>query len=1451
MPDPIKKSSWNIQQAKVKAEKDAKLKLLLQDKEFLNNLKEQSKKNNKNKEVNIKPSDATKVVIKNRPELTSKVARNKTDKEIAEERKAIREKSDANVLNQYSTELFNSDNWNRQNIAESAQGLESKFRVSDKPNFFDDYLNPANMIGGMAANLGQSPLRAQQSDSYMPYVTSIGTPLAVGAVAGLGANSAGQFVNNLANPLAGTGDLVNSLGNKYLPNAYKLNPLAKKAESFNNPNSFYRQVDDETFKEGLESGLIKGKQSVNRTQGENIINLNKFFGDDAYYFKGKLYSPQRADYIYEVNKGEEFFRPRVNNKDYLKKGVPYTVENTNVRVSRTPIPIEEATVYKKDWLKGYKPIEIPKSNFKSEINWGQWNKEIPENTQLMKEYNAIEQTSKANNTWMKNPDGSAFQGTPEQFVQQNSENFKKAFPKGFEETYRGTTGESPNLKPNRAMFTGEQKVARAYSGRDNVDNILKSEEIVNEGGVHHFVYPKSENSLVHNTAGSHWTDVNLNSSETNIKNIDLTIQRLTEDIDRKQKMMREAFQNSDGSWSFPNSDLKLSNQLYKEGTSESERMLTKLKSQKNLIQNGEYTSNPTLLNKMKSDFGTDKVVTDDIAEYIEKNNIDNVTLRNIEDGIYGDISIINHKPGNYLKSFWGNNGMFDMTNPNIYKSIVPIAGASYLATQGQEESKKLQQGGYINQNTNMNRYAQGGDLTQFNEGGLHHQNPLGGIPLGTSNDGKTNMVEQGETKNGNYIYSNRLSVSSDLAKQMFLPNYIKNKSFADASKSINDKFKDRNDTHSNATKKELLDRLTQAQENVKAQQAQINQAMQANSQQIPDQMNGEIPQGMEQFAEGGYYDSNSPFFSQDVMNPGTNPIGPYNQTPISLPSPAGLSKLSNPGLSAPTDMGLSAGLTPVKGAGLRSIAGNAVGGLGIVNSLASGDTQGALMDGAQMAAAKGLLGAGAQSAVGSFAPGIGAVQGAIGLNELAKGNGASRNKIGSAATGAMTGAMAGAGFGPAGMIALGAVGAIAGGIGSGNRREQDAELGSLNAKNANNVFRDKRYAALGGPLELSGPIEGTFTNDELTKSLAYMYKNPGSKIPLNAQFRNDDNLFPNNSTENIQSTIGTYPDGIIGLNTKKGLTDWSFRNSETFRNLPANKQNWNELPNGPRNTLDLTEKEFTKMGLTPGGRQFLEPVSNLTPTGVTYNKLQNNVSVNDINKIPLTNSEIPEKEPSFLSKLGNSINNNTVGNALRLAPVAMNAYQLAKLKKPGIQSLSRLSNTYKPQYLDEATLQNAVGNENRNTINALTNSSGGSEAALRAGILGAGLNATRGRSDAYMKMRDYNNQQNIAGQQFQLGVDQANMSQSNLEMDINDRNQASYRNVKREYLTGIAENLGSIGKEEAYKKIAKEAFGYKFNGEYYVKPDGTKLTISQVNEQIEKDKNSTQNKFGGYLKKRY
>ena len=111
---------------------------------------------------------------------------------------------------------------------------------------------------------------------------------------------------------------------------------------------------------------------------------------------------------------------------------------------------------------------------------------------------------------------------------------------------------------------------------------------------------------------------------------------------------------------------------------------------------------------------------------------------------------------------------------------------------------------------------------------------------------------------------------------------------------------------------------------------------------------------------------------------------------------------------------------------------------------------------------------------------------------------------------------------------------------------------------------------------------------------------------------------------------------------------------------------------------------------------------------------------------------------------GNYAKKNITGESLRYAPVVMNALQLSKLKGPEHESLQRLTNTYQPQYMDEASIQNSINSENRNTINALTNASGGSESALRAGILGAGLNATKAKSDAYMKMRDYNNQQNIA-----------------------------------------------------------------------------------------------------------
>jgi hypothetical protein len=185
--------TWKKQQEDLRQEKLEQLKKLKdQEKPTY-----QTKQTQPKKETAQTEKDATRVESATNQRRFSKVARNKTDKEIAEERQArIDAQAEAN------NRPFDWSNF-RQELSDRSQATGDALRVSNYPNFFDDYLNPAAMIGSMADNLGQAPLQAEQTDSYLPYVTAIGTPLAVGALAGIGAQNTGQFVNNLANPLAG------------------------------------------------------------------------------------------------------------------------------------------------------------------------------------------------------------------------------------------------------------------------------------------------------------------------------------------------------------------------------------------------------------------------------------------------------------------------------------------------------------------------------------------------------------------------------------------------------------------------------------------------------------------------------------------------------------------------------------------------------------------------------------------------------------------------------------------------------------------------------------------------------------------------------------------------------------------------------------------------------------------------------------------------------------------------------------------------------------------------------------------------------------------------------------------------------------------------------------------------------------------------------------------------
>jgi len=220
-----------------------------------------------------------------------------------------------------------------------------------------------------------------------------------------------------------------------------------------------------------------------------------------------------------------------------------------------------------------------------------------------------------------------------------------------------------------------------------------------------------------------------------------------------------------------------------------------------------------------------------------------------------------------------------------------------------------------------------------------------------------------------------------------------------------------------------------------------------------------------------------------------------------------------------------------------------------------------------------------------------------------------------------------------------------------------------------------------------------------------------------------------------------------------------------------------------------------------------------------------------------------------LSKIGKSIKEN-YGEALRYAPVLSNAIQLAKLKKSPYERLDRLDARFKPEYVDEKSLQNIIGNEFDNTINSLTNATNGSAGTLRNNILGAGINRTKAMSDAYLKASEANRNMNITGQQFNIGVDQTNLNQSNTENDINARNLAAYESNKSKLTADLATSVGQIGKEQVFKKYPKMmGLGYNWNGKYFVNSETGDTKTEAEAKQLESTNNTNTKSKGGYLSK--
>ena len=187
---------------------------------------------------------------------------------------------------------------------------------------------------------------------------------------------------------------------------------------------------------------------------------------------------------------------------------------------------------------------------------------------------------------------------------------------------------------------------------------------------------------------------------------------------------------------------------------------------------------------------------------------------------------------NPVNNIYKQGGAMNFKSPAAYKAWLAYGhatgefertpGNQKVSIGGKAHNVKHAMGGNL-YSMGGRAFADGGQLTEFNEGGSHEMNPLGGIPQGFSQDGKLNLVEQGETKlnAADYVFSDQIKVSKETAGLYDLPKGDVGKTFADVSKKLNRPNSRReNDTIEQVAIQRDLENLMQAQEQQKETEKQ-------------------------------------------------------------------------------------------------------------------------------------------------------------------------------------------------------------------------------------------------------------------------------------------------------------------------------------------------------------------------------------------------------------------------------------------------------------------------------------------------------------------------------------------------------------------------------------------------------------------------------------------------------
>lgn len=192
-----------------------------------------------------------------------------------------------------------------------------------------------------------------------------------------------------------------------------------------------------------------------------------------------------------------------------------------------------------------------------------------------------------------------------------------------------------------------------------------------------------------------------------------------------------------------------------------------------------------------------------------------------------------------------NSFLNQQANNEFNNTATNIATNNWLNTMKQNS---FEFGGVLNQ---VSPY------TEYNAGGSHQSNPLGGIMVGIGENGLPNKVEEGEVKYKDYVFSNKTKPSKEFQKHY----KIKDKTFAEIFKTYMKAAKEtENDPITKKGTEQFAKALMMEQEKVKqmeaAAQQQALQQQQAALYQNPDatiptESSSEVPQDANLFAPGG------------------------------------------------------------------------------------------------------------------------------------------------------------------------------------------------------------------------------------------------------------------------------------------------------------------------------------------------------------------------------------------------------------------------------------------------------------------------------------------------------------------------------------------------------------------------------------------------------------------------